>query len=139
MGGHAAWTAPSASLHQLNLMLHSFGLKWLCDAESQHSNLQAMQDDMYASAHRDTVSALQVAMLFTDSSAGEVPHASVLEKALHGVAQNHPEKVRDHDFGVQACDIMICSAMLDHTRQSDKLRVHARCPCSGAWHKQVNF
>ena len=35
----------------------------------------------------------QVAVLFTDSSLGEVRNFSVLDRALHDVAQHHPEKV----------------------------------------------
>jgi hypothetical protein len=38
----------------------------------------------------------QVAVLFTDSSLGEVRNFNVLNRALHDIAQHHPEKVNPH-------------------------------------------
>jgi hypothetical protein len=35
-------------------------------------------------------------VLFTDSSVGEVRNFNVLDRALHDVAQHHPEKVDFH-------------------------------------------
>lgn len=46
-------------------------------------------------------SRMQLAVLFTDSGAGAVPHADVLDKTLTHFAQHHREKV-----GTQRCDVI---------------------------------